>query len=1014
MLLGLVLSIRVTSAAEPDVDQPLPPEEAARTMIVPDGFNVTLFAGEPDVKQPIGFCIDDRGRLWVTEAYNYPRHGTKSGDRIVILEDTDGDGRHDKRTVFYDQLNYVTGIEVGFGGAWVMSPPFFYFIPDRDGDDQPDGEPQVLLDGFGNHANAHNLANGFAWGPDGWLYGTHGRTNWSMIGKPGTPDDERVRFDGGVYRYHPVRHVWEPYADGTTNPWGIDWDDYGQSFICNCVNPHLFHVIPGAHYEPWRNRKSSEFAYERIPTIADHLHYTGTGNVHDGLGSEAEDVAGGGHAHCGTMIYLGDNWPDRYRNTLFTNNIHGRRINNDILKRSGSGYVASHGPDLMRSRDPWFMGVTLAYGPDGSVYVSDWSDTGECHSTRNTRRHTGRIFRIAYGTPERRDVNLAQLSNDELVELQSHRNDWFVRHARRLLQERAAAGDNMTAVREMLRALFDHSSTTPRKLRALWALHVAGGLSESTLLEQLDDGDEHIRTWAIQLLTEGRTRGTQTSPVVTSDLSQSSGLSAAALIRFRQLAASDPSPLVRVHLASALQRIKVGQRWPIAEALAACAKDETDVNIPLMLWYGIEPLVHDDLARFTALASNAEMSLVRRHIARRVAALDPSDAGLTHLTARLAESDDAAAQLDLLDGILHGLEGRRRVDMPDGWNAAYARLYGSDNRDVGMRAIRLALIFDDRAAAQQLAMVAINPSTDPADRTIAIDALVAGKVDWFAPVLLTLIDDRAVLSSVLRGLAEYDHAETADTILQHYESMPPAARQQAVQTLASRATWAAHLLTAMESGRIARSDVSAFTARQIRNLGDDRLTKRLNAVWGEVRATPKDRARRIASFKQRLTPDELSHGDLSAGRAVFKKLCANCHRLFDDGRQVGPDITGAQRTNLDYLLENLIDPSAQVARDFQMEVIQTTSGRVITGLVKSETDAAVTVLTSDSNVVIPVDEIELRKKSGVSMMPEGQLKQLTYTQTRDLIAYLGSPRQVPLPAETSRDRESPAAKRFRQ
>src|SRR6188472_1320191 len=177
-------------------DAPLPPLEAARTMKVPEGFHVTLFAGEPDVKQPIGFCIDDRGRLWVAEAYNYPTHGTKPGDRIIILEDSDGDGQHDKRTVFYDKLNYVTGIEVGFGGAWVMSPPNMYFIPDRDGDDVPDGEPQVLLDGFGNHANAHNLANGFAWGPDGWLYGTHGRTNWSLIGKPGTPEAERVRFDG--------------------------------------------------------------------------------------------------------------------------------------------------------------------------------------------------------------------------------------------------------------------------------------------------------------------------------------------------------------------------------------------------------------------------------------------------------------------------------------------------------------------------------------------------------------------------------------------------------------------------------------------------------------------------------------------------------------------------------------------------------------------------------------------------------------------------------------------------
>jgi putative membrane-bound dehydrogenase-like protein len=389
--------------------------EAARTMRVPDGFQVQLFAGEPDVQQPIGFCLDDRGRLWVAEAYNYPNHGTKPGDRIVIFEDTDGDGRFDLRKVFYDQLNYVTGIEVGFGGAWIMSPPYFYFLPDSDGDDRPDSAPQVLLDGFGNHANSHNLANALAWGPDGWLYGTHGRTNWSRIGKPGTPDRERIVFDGGVYRYHPVRHQWEAFADGTTNPWGIDWDDYGQAFVCNCVNPHLFHVIQGAHYEPWRNRPSSQYAYERIETIADHLHFVGDKNVWQGLGTPEEDTAGGGHAHCGTMVYLGDSWPARYRNTIFMNNIHGHRINNDTLQRKGSGYVASHAPDFMRSRDDWFMGVTLAYGPDGGVYASDWSDTGECHSVTNTQRQTGRIYKITYGPSQQQPVELSQASDIELA-----------------------------------------------------------------------------------------------------------------------------------------------------------------------------------------------------------------------------------------------------------------------------------------------------------------------------------------------------------------------------------------------------------------------------------------------------------------------------------------------------------------------------------------------------------------------------------------------------------------------
>ena len=428
----VAITAHTLAAQQPGALAPLAPDEAAQTMVVPEGFRVTLFAGEPDVQQPIGFCIDDRGRLWVAEAYNYPNHGDRPGDRIIILEDADGDGRFDKRSVFFEGLNYVTGIEVGFGGAWVMSPPILYFIPDKNGDDQPDSEPVLLLDGFGNHANSHNLANAFSWGPDGWLYGTHGRTNWSKIGKPGTPDAERIRFDGGVYRYHPVRHVWEPFADGTTNPWGIDWDDYGQGFVCNCVDPHLYHVIQGAHYEPWRNRESSRFAYERIATIADHLHFIGKGSVDDGIGTPAEDEAGGGHAHCGTMIYLGDTWPDRYRNTVFMHNLHGRRINNDILRRSGSGYVASHGRDLMRANDSWFMGVTLQYGPDGAVYSSDWSDTGECHSVVNTQRGTGRIFRISYGNPTATRVDLASLSEEALVALQLHRNDVTVHGSNRI------------------------------------------------------------------------------------------------------------------------------------------------------------------------------------------------------------------------------------------------------------------------------------------------------------------------------------------------------------------------------------------------------------------------------------------------------------------------------------------------------------------------------------------------------------------------------------------------------
>jgi len=973
----LILSTSNAWSQGPDTLSSLSPDEAAQTMVVPDGFRVTLFAGEPDVQQPIGFCIDDRGRLWVAEAYNYPVHGTKAGDRILIFEDTDSDGRFDSRKVFYDKLNYVTGIEVGFGGAWIMSPPSMYFIPDKNADDAPDAEPIVLLNGFGNHANSHNLANAFAWGPDGWLYGTHGRTNWSMIGKPGTPDTQRIRFDGGVWRYHPVRHVWEPFADGTTNPWGIDWDDYGQGFVCNCVDPHLYHVIQGAHYEPWRNRESSRFAYERIATIADHLHFVGKGKVQDGLATPEEDAAGGGHAHCGTMVYLGDSWPDQYRNTVFMHNLHGHRINNDILRRAGSGYTASHGRDLLRAKDNWYMGVTMQYGPDGSVYSSDWSDTGECHSVVNTQRSTGRIYKISYGEPRNLRVDLASLPDLELVELQFHRNDWFVRHARRILQERAAEGRDMTAVATELHRRLETDLADVRKLRLIWALNAVGQADSGFLVRVLHDDSEYVRSWAIRLLTD--------STPLTDD----------ALQEFAELAAKDPSPFVGLHLASALQRIEQSDRWPLAESLAMRTDFASDQNIPLMIWYGVESLVTADLARFASLAVRTEIPLLRQHIARRVAEMPNNPNGTSLLAMALAECKTSDSQNEMLAGILKGLEGTRSVTMPNEWPSVYAILRKSGDSSVREQAMRLALIFDDTDAIHSLIEEANNPQARGVDRQRAIDALVAKRVPGFDSTLLTLIRDEATRRPALRGLAQYNHPDTAATILDVYSLAEDAARQDALQTLAARPAWARAMLDALRTKHIPRKDITAFTARQIHSLGDKQLSADVDTLWGQVRETPKDRIRIISEYKRRLTADALSSSNRSLGRTLFAKTCGNCHRLFDAGATIAPDLTGAQRTNIDYLLLNLIDPSSSISKDFQMQIIETTDGRVVTGLVVAESENAVTIQTPNDKVVIPANEIEQRVASGVSMMPEGMLQRLTYEEVRDLFAYLSGPRQVP-------------------
>lgn len=577
-MLALVLTL---------LQEPLTPAETVQKLRVPEGFKVTLFAGEPDLVQPVAFSIDDRGRIWAVEGLAYPKWEPK--DRIVILEDVDNDGAFDKKTLFIDKLTYVTGIETGHGGVYVTAPPQMLFIPDRDRDDKPDGAPEVVLDGFGLEGK-HNIVNGFTWGPDGWLYAGHGRTSISDIGPPGTSPEKRIRYDGGVWRYHPVRKVFEPFCDGTTNPWGVAFDLHGEAFISTCVDVHLYHAIQGAHYEPWRNRASSRYAFKRIDAIADHLHYKGA--IATSRGGPPEQLAlGGGHAHSGTLIYLGDSFPEQYRGTLFTNNIHGKRVNNDLPRRRGSGFAAGHGPDFLISDDPMHMGLLVQMGPDGSVFVSDWYDRGECH-TRNPHQLTGRIYKVSYGERRPPPRDLAALGDAELVELQFHKNDWIVTRARRLLQERGPKPATHAALRKAL----DERPGVPEKLRALWALHATGGLPDPGAF--LTHPEEYLRAWAVRL-----------------DLEDAEPSRAEVLL---EMAKKDPSPVVRLHLASACQRMSVAARFPILEALAQRLEDAEDPNLPLMVWYALEPWVAANRDAAVELTKKPLLPPLREFIARRL------------------------------------------------------------------------------------------------------------------------------------------------------------------------------------------------------------------------------------------------------------------------------------------------------------------------------------------------------------------------------------------------------------
>ena len=977
--------------AEPEnVGNPFPLNDSARRMTVPDGFQVTLFAGEPDVVQPIAMTTDDRGRLWVVECLSYPNwqtNGLAGHDRVIILEDRDGDGRFDTRHVFFDQGRNLSGIALGFGGVWLCSAPQLIFIPDRNHDDIPDGPPEVLLDGWSLEAK-HNIVNGLTWGPDGWLYGCHGILSDSRVGRPGAPDGDRVRLNCGVWRFHPTRHTFEVVAHGTTNPWGIAFDDYGQMFIANCVIKHLFHVIPGARYERMYGQDMNPYAFGLIASCADHIHWAGGFWKTEGAEHPQNDAAGGGHAHCGAMVYLGDNWPDRYRDTFFTLNVHGRRINNDSLERRGSGYVAKHQPDLLKANDAWFRGVSLLYGPDGGVFVSDWCDTGECHDYIDIHRENGRIYKVTWGAPKTPRVDLAGLSDAELVEFQLHKNDWFVSQSRRLLQERAVSGRLEAQTRPALLRILREQTVPTRRLRALWALHVTGGLDHQLALDLLNSPEEWLRAWTIQLALE------QAEPDVVPGLSATgSRRPPSVLAKLAELSTKDSSPIVRLYLASALQRFAPAGRQAIATGLVAHGEDAADANLPLLIWYGIEPLISADDKASKALLARAQLPLVRRFIAQRLALR----LSLDTVVGAIHQSKDASFQRDVVKGMFDALNGRRGINPPRGWPPVSKKLSRHPDSDVKEKALMLSVVFGDAAAAGILRQRVNNTRETPGARQRALQCLVQTRANDLSLLLQTLVHDAALRGLAIRSLAGFDDSATPRVILDDYDNLGAEEKSDAINTLASRPGYAVALLEAVERGVVPARDISPFAARQIQALKDPRIGPLMTAALGGIRAVSKDKAALIARFKELLTPGALKSASPSRGRALFNRTCASCHTLFGEGGRIGPELTGSQRSNLDYLLENVVDPNAVVWQQYRAVYFETADDRLISGIVQRENESTITIQTQTGTVTLPRTDITSRTESTLSMMPEGLLESLKPEQVLDLVAYLQSPVQVPLP-----------------
>jgi putative membrane-bound dehydrogenase-like protein len=589
----------------------LKPEEVPGAATVPEGYELKVFTAEPDLVNPISFCQDDRARIWVVEGRTYPTRAKEGEgkDRVLIFEDVDGDGKADKRTVFMENLNLVSGIEVGHGGVWIGAAPYLYFVPVENWDDpKPAGEPKVMLDGWG-YQDTHETLNTFHWGPDGWLYGCHGVFTHSKVGKPGTADADRVKINAGIWRFHPQRHEFEVFAHGTSNPWGIDWNEDGEMFAEACVIPHLFHIIPSARYTRQAGQHFNPYTYKDIETIADHRHYLG-GNPHGG--NSRSDAAGGGHAHAGLTILQHPSWPEKLRGGAIMGNIHGQRINMDILERKGSGYVAKHGPDFINFNDRASQIVDIREGPEGTLFMIDWYDLNACHRVQREAHDytTGRIYRLAKKGAKLGKQELAKASEADLYNKAITGDEWTARQARRLLQERKI---DAAKVADLEREFFRGEKPAAEDPKGR-----ARGLMRTILLRSATVGVPDERIEAATEEHAAKFPGDALSwvaRITMEDRSVSAGVAKALLM----LAQSHESPVTRLGIASACQRMSVEQRKPIVAALLAHGEDAKDHNLPLMYWYAVEPIVGADAAWAAEMLATCKIPLVNEFIARRLA-----------------------------------------------------------------------------------------------------------------------------------------------------------------------------------------------------------------------------------------------------------------------------------------------------------------------------------------------------------------------------------------------------------
>jgi putative heme-binding domain-containing protein len=958
-------------------DKPLTPAESLAAFKIADDLEIDQVLAEPRVRQPVFMNFDERGRLWVVEYLQYPApaglkvlshdsfwravydkvpppppHQFVGADRICIFEDTHGDGVFDREKVFAEGLNIVTAVTKGRGGVWVLNPPYLLFYPDKNNDDVPDGDPQVMLSGFGLE-DTHSVVNSLRWGPDGWLYGCQGSTVTAAVIRPGIDREPIAKTMGQqIWRYHPETKQFEVFAEGGGNTFGCEIDAQGRIFSGhNGGDTRGFYYMQGAYLQKGFEKHgplSNPYAFGYFPPMPSPPVQRFTHNF---------------------IVYDGGALPAHYNGKLFGIEPLQGRVVESVLEPDGSTFRTFDIARPVTTSDQWFRPVDIKVGPDGAIYLADWYDAQVNHF-RNQEgqidKSNGRIYRLkAKGAKPIKPFDLGKLSSQDLVDLLSHSNKWFRQEALQLIGDRKDK-----SIIPTLRNLVDQN-TGQLALEAFWALNLSGGLDEETAIKTLGHPDPFVRLWTVRLLGDERT----VSPAVSK--------------RLVALAAGEPNVEVRAQLACTAKRLPAADALPIVRELLGRSEDVSDKRVPLLLWWALESKCDHDRDAVIALFSDSgfwRLPLVQSNILERVmrryAMGNRRDLLTCAQLLRLSPGPEQTARL--MTGFEKALTGRSLATLPDELLEAMAKSGG--------KSVVLGLRRGDAEAVDEAIREITNSAADVEQRREYIEILGEVKQPRVLPILLAQIADpneASLHSAVLTALQQFNDRSIAKEVIGHFNGLDADTRPAALELLSTRPEWAEDLLQAVDVGKIAKSSIPQDVLGKIKTFPQKSIVDLVKKHWGGERvATTAEMQKEIIRCAVAIRGGT---GDPYEGRKIFTATCGVCHKLFGQGAQIGPDLTSYKRDDLDTMLLNIVNPSAEIREGYESYLVNTKDGRTLSGFLADQDNQVVVLRGLDGvNEVLPRDQITEMKSSGVSLMPQGLLESFNDQKVRDLFAYLRS------------------------